>query len=52
MIRLLGKWLFPHDKGSARERKVHMLLMTVFGGILASVLIALMFLWVYHSDRF
>ena len=52
MMRRLGKWLFPNEKRSARRRKMRILSITVLGGLLASALIALVFIWVYQSGRF
>ena len=52
MMRRLGKWVFPRDKRSARNRKMRILMVTVVGGLLASTLIALGYIWVYNSDRF
>jgi hypothetical protein len=52
MIRHVGKWLFPNDKHSARRRKMRILYCTILGGILASALIALTYIWMYQSRRF
>jgi hypothetical protein len=52
MTRRISRLLFPNDKSSARERKMHILCITVLGGLAASALIALAYIWVYSSGRF
>ena len=52
MAHYVAKLLFPHDKRSARRRKMRILCITVFGGLAASGLIALMFIWIHNSGRF
>jgi hypothetical protein len=52
MLHYIGKLLFPNEQRTARERKMQILCITVLGGLLASALIALLFLWVYNSGRF
>ncbi len=48
----LAKLLFPNEQRSARRRKMRILVITVLGGLLASGLIALAFIWAYYSGRF
>ena len=50
--RNVGKLLFPNEQRSARQRKLRILSLTVLGGLAASALIALAFIWVYNSGRF
>jgi hypothetical protein len=52
MAHHLAKLLFPHDQRSARRRKMRVLWMTILGGLLASTLIALTFIWIHYSGRF
>jgi hypothetical protein len=52
MARHVAKLLFPNEQRSARRRKMRVLCITILGGLLASALIALLFVWVYHSGRF
>jgi hypothetical protein len=44
--------LFPNQQRSARRRKMRILCVTVLGALLASGLIAALFVWVYGSGRF
>jgi hypothetical protein len=44
--------LFPNEQRSARRRKMRILCVTVLGALLASGLIAALFVWVYGSGRF
>ncbi len=48
----LSKLIFPHDKRSARKRKMQILYLTVFGALAASALITLLFVWAHYSGRF
>lgn len=48
----LSELIFPHDKGSARKRRMQVLGLTVLGALAASALIALMLFWVHNSGRF
>ncbi len=52
MMRRVGKLLFPNDKRSARRRKTRILFITLLGGLAASALIALAYIWAYQSGRF
>jgi len=52
MAQYVGKLLFPMEQRSARRRKMRILCITVLGGLVASALIALAFIWVYYSGRF
>jgi hypothetical protein len=52
MMRRIGKLLFPNEKRAARRRKTQILIITVLGGLGASALIALTYIWVYSSGRF
>ena len=48
----LAKLFFPNQQRSARRRKMRVLCVTVLGALLASGVIALLFMWVYYSGRF
>jgi hypothetical protein len=48
----VGRLLFPNEQRSARRRKMRILSVTILGGLAASALIALAFIWAYHSGRF
>jgi hypothetical protein len=52
MMRRVSKLLFPNDKRAARRRKMRILYITILGGLAASALIALAFIWAYSSGRF
>lgn len=52
MVHYVAKLLFPNEQRSARQRKMRILCITVLGGLIASALIALTFIWVYGSRRF
>jgi hypothetical protein len=52
MAHYVAKLLFPNEQRSARRRKMQILWITILGGLLASALIALAFIWVYQSGRF
>jgi hypothetical protein len=52
MTYRLGKWLFPNEKRSARQRKIRTLSITILGGLAASAVIVLLYVWVYYSNRF
>jgi hypothetical protein len=52
MLHYVAKLLFPNQQRTARRRKMRILCITVLGGLLASALIALVFVWVYYSGRF
>ena len=52
MGHYVAKLLFPKQERTARRRKMRILCVTILGGLLASALIALAFIWVYYSGRF
>jgi len=52
MSHRVAKLLFPNDKRSARRRKMRNLCLTILGGLIASAVIALVFVWAYSSGRF
>jgi hypothetical protein len=52
MAHYLAKLLFPKEQRSARRRKMQILVTAVLGGLLASTLIALAFIWAHYSGRF
>jgi len=52
MAHYVAKLLFPKQERTARRRKMRILCVTILGGLLASALIALAFIWVYYSGRF
>ena len=52
MMRYVAKLLFPNDKRSARRRKLRILCITILGGLAASALLALAYIWAYSSGRF
>jgi len=52
VLNYIGKLLFPKEQISARQRKMQILCVTVLGSLLASGLIAALFVWVYSSGRF
>jgi hypothetical protein len=52
MAHYVAKLLFPNEQRAARRRKMRILCITILGGVLASLLIAAFFLWVYSSGRF
>jgi hypothetical protein len=52
MMRYFAKLLFPNEQRTAQRRKMQILCITVVGSLLASALIAALFVWVYHSRRF
>jgi hypothetical protein len=52
VLHYIGKLLFPNEQRSARRRKMRILCITVLGALLASGLIAALYVWVYSSGRF
>jgi hypothetical protein len=51
-LHYVGRLLFPNQQRAAWRRKMRILCITVLGGLLASALIAALFVWVYSSGRF
>jgi hypothetical protein len=52
MASYVARLLFPNEERSARRRKMRILCVTVLGGLLASAVIALLFVSAYNSGRF
>ena len=52
MAHYVAKLLFPNEQSAARQRKMQILCVTLLGGLIASALIALTFIWIYNSGRF
>jgi hypothetical protein len=52
MLHYVAKLLFPHEQRTARRRKMRILCITALGSLLASALIALLYVWAYQSGRF
>ncbi len=52
MGQRVARLLFPREHTPIRRRKMRNLCVTILGGLGASALVALTYVWVYHSGRF